>query len=124
MINFLRGETSKNIGLFLLRFIFGYSFLFFAYSFAIEVPVGAGFLTGYLLIGLALFSIGGILFLLGLGTRFIALISFLYFQIFQLIGLRSLWVFPMTLLFFVPVLLGSGKYSLDYLISQRRTRVR
>lgn len=122
-MNFLRGETSKNIGLFVLRFVFAYSFLSFVYTLVIGIPMGQGFLTSYLLIGLGLFSLSGILFLLGLGTRIIAVISFLYFQIFQFMELRvELWTFPMTLLFLIPVFLGSGKYSLDYLIIRKRNK--
>ena len=121
MINFLRGETSRSTGLFILRFAFGYQFLSYVYALIINIPLNEGFMTTYFAIGLALFSIVGILMLLGLGTRIIALISFLYFQAFQFFGYGvTMWSFPLTLLFLVPVFLGSGKYSLDYLIARKR----
>jgi hypothetical protein len=123
-MSLLPNEKFKDVGILIFRLVLCWYFLSLLYlamqSFIWVAVPGIVFES----IGLVLLSIGGILLLLGLGTRIVSIVAFIYFQAPQLAGLGvSLWSFPMTLIFLLLFFIGAGTYSLDYVIAQRKKKI-
>ena len=113
-----------DVGVVLLRVVLAYSLIWPAYLTAASFSPDSGPIFSALqIIGLILFSVGTLFLILGFLTRITTLALFLYLITLHL-TIQTFYLFNLNqILMFLPlVLIGSGRYSIDFRLFSRVKR--
>ena len=115
-------KSQFHVGTLLLRVTLAYSLLqptyFIAASFQAHLGLGFAIAQG---IGLFLFAVGGLFFILGFKTRVASLVLFIFLVVVHFALQGPTYTITQIVLFLVLFFLGPGRYSLDYKFQVQKT---